>query len=159
MISVLSITGTLFLIISIGYLSLRWQFLNRDILNLLISYVLYFALPAVIFNALSNQVPSEIINLNYLLPYLIATIIVLILGYLISNYLWGTNPTASVFNAAGMACANSGFVGYPLLILALPAVAQTALALNMLVENLIIIPLILILAEYASSKKRWDGTS
>ena len=52
-----------------------------------------------------------------------------------------------------MACANSGFVGYPLLILALPAVAQTALALNMLVENLIIIPLILILAEYASSKK------
>ncbi len=158
MISVLSITGTLFFIISIGYLSLRWQFLNRNTLNLLISYVLYFALPAVIFNALSNQVPSEIINLNYLLPYLIATIIVLILGYLISNYLWGTNPTASVFNAAGMACANSGFVGYPLLILALPAVAQTALALNMLVENLIIIPLILILAEYASSKKQvgWD---
>ena len=154
MISVLSITGTLFLIISIGYLSLRWQFLNHEILNLLISYVLYFALPAVIFNALSNQVLSEIINLNYLLPYLIATIIVLILGYLISNYLWGTNPTASVFNAAGMACANSGFVGYPLLILALPAVAQTALALNMLVENLIIIPLILILAEYASSKKK-----
>ena len=66
MISVLSITGTLFLIISIGYLSLRWQFLNHDILNLLISYVLYFALPAVIFNALSNQVLSEIINLNYL---------------------------------------------------------------------------------------------
>ena len=95
MISALSITGTLFLIISIGYLSLRWQFLNRDLLNLLISYVLYFALPAVIFNALSNQVPSEIINLNYLLPYLIATIIVLILGYLISKYLWGTNPTAT----------------------------------------------------------------
>jgi malonate transporter len=47
----------------------------------------------------------------------------------------------------GMTCSNSGFVGYPVLLMALPEVAPTALALNMIVENLIMIPLVLVLAE------------
>ena len=50
-----------------------------------------------------------------------------------------------------MACANSGFIGYPLLFIILPSVASTSLSLNMIVENLIIIPLILIMAEKATA--------
>ena len=46
-----------------------------------------------------------------------------------------------------MSCANSGFMGYPILLIAMPAVADRALALNMIVENLVMIPLILVLAE------------
>jgi hypothetical protein len=48
-----------------------------------------------------------------------------------------------------MSCANSGFVGYPILLMAMPATASTALALNMIVENLIMIPLALVMAEHA----------
>jgi hypothetical protein len=47
----------------------------------------------------------------------------------------------------GMSCTNSGFIGYPVLQMTLPAVAGTALALNMIVENLVMIPLVLALAE------------
>ena len=52
-----------------------------------------------------------------------------------------------------MACANSGFIGYPLLFIILPSDASTSLSLNMIVENLIIIPLILIMAEKATALK------
>jgi hypothetical protein len=38
---------------------------------------------------------------------------------------------------------------YPILLMAMPATASTALALNMIVENLIMIPLVLVMAEHA----------
>jgi len=52
-----------------------------------------------------------------------------------------------------MSCANSGFIGYPILLLTLPSVAGVVLALNMMVANLVVIPLVLLLAE----RGRGDG--
>jgi predicted permease len=47
----------------------------------------------------------------------------------------------------GMTCSNSSFVGYPILLLTVAPVAAVALALNTLVENILVIPLLLALAE------------
>jgi len=47
----------------------------------------------------------------------------------------------------GMSCSNSGYVGYPILLLTMPHVAAVAAALNMMVENLIILPLSFVLAD------------
>jgi predicted permease len=55
----------------------------------------------------------------------------------------------------GMACSNSGFVGYPIALLSLGPIAGVSLALNMIVENLIIIPLMLAWAETGSGQQRW----
>ncbi|SFB62267.1 AEC family transporter, partial [Azotobacter beijerinckii] len=49
--------------------------------------------------------------------------------------------------ALGMAVSNSGFVGYPIVAMLLGPAAAIGLALNMLVEHLLIIPLSLTLAE------------
>jgi predicted permease len=49
----------------------------------------------------------------------------------------------------GSSCSNSGFVGYPILLLSLAPVADVSLALNMVVENLLVIPLLLFMAERA----------
>jgi predicted permease len=49
----------------------------------------------------------------------------------------------------GMSCSNSGFVGFPILVLTLAPVAGVALALNMVVENVVMIPLLLAMAERA----------
>jgi hypothetical protein len=38
---------------------------------------------------------------------------------------------ASIFQSMGMSCSNSGYVGYPILLVAMPAIASTALALHM----------------------------
>lgn len=60
-------------------------------------------------------------------------------------------PGARPYIALGMSCSNSGFVGFPIMLLALPAVADIALALNMLVENILLLPLLLSLAEQGES--------
>jgi predicted permease len=52
----------------------------------------------------------------------------------------------------GMSCSNSGFVGYPILLLTLAPVAGVALALNMMVENLVMLPLILVLLDRGSGE-------
>jgi malonate transporter len=61
----------------------------------------------------------------------------------------GHSATASTFLAMGMSSSNSGFVGYPIMLLTLAPMAGVVLALNMLVENLVVIPLLLWLAERA----------
>jgi malonate transporter and related proteins len=53
----------------------------------------------------------------------------------------------SAIAALGAAASNSGFIGYPVAVLAIGDVAVIALALSMLVENFLIIPLGLALAE------------
>jgi len=49
----------------------------------------------------------------------------------------------------GTACPNSGVIGYPVMLLAFPDIAGVVLALNFLVENVILIPICLILMDMA----------
>ena len=151
MTTVLSTTGTIFFIIAIGYLAVDRKVFSREALQVLGKYVVNLALPALIFRALSGRGLNEISNVGYLGGYLLGSLTVLMVGYFVSRHLWKTSPISSTFDATGMACANSGFVGYPLLVMVLPSIAPTALALNMVVENLVIIPLVLILAERATA--------
>lgn len=151
MTTVISTTGTIFFIIAIGYLAVDRKVFSRDALQVLGKYVVNLALPALIFRALSGRGFSEISNVGYLGGYLLGSLTVLMVGYFLSRFFWKTSPISGTFDATGMACANSGFVGYPLLVMVLPSIAPTALALNMVVENLVIIPLVLILAERATA--------
>ena len=56
----------------------------------------------------------------------------------------------------GMSCSNSGYVGYPVAMLALGPVAGVALALNMVVENLVKLPILMSLAD-ASEAQHHQG--
>jgi malonate transporter len=60
----------------------------------------------------------------------------------------GKNTTLSALCGMGMSCSNSGFVGYPIASQVVGAApAAVALALCMIVENLLMIPLALLIAD------------
>jgi predicted permease len=59
---------------------------------------------------------------------------------------------SSTFYVMGMTCSNSGFVGFPILVLIMAPVAGVALAMNMIVENFVIIPFLLALADRSQNK-------
>ena len=149
---VFSVTGTIFLVITFGFVCVTMGIFSKNSLRALGDFVVKIALPALILKALSSQQISDVLNFGYLAAYLLGSIMVLIAGFFVAGLLNPKNATARAFDTAGMACANSGFVGYPILLLALPAIAPTALALNMMVENLIIIPLVILMAELAAGK-------
>jgi malonate transporter len=88
-----------------------------------------------------------VFNLSYLAAYLLGTALVIGVGYVWCKTIAGQDDLTATFNVIGMSCANSGFIGYPVLLMVLPAIAGNVLALNMLVENLLIIPFLLFMAE------------
>ncbi len=151
MLDILSITGVIFALIALGYLTVIWGLFSDGDLAVLGKYIVNLALPALIFNAVASRSLAEVFIPGYVGAYLIGSLAVFAFGYGWSRKTAGLDPIASTFQATGMTCSNSGFVGYPILLMALPDIAAKALAMNMIVENLVMIPMILVLAERATN--------
>ena len=84
-----------------------------------------------------------------MLAYLAGTAVLIVAGFVYFRKVAKLSAVQSVFHVMGIACSNSGFVGYPILLLTFAPIAGMAVGLDMLLENLIIIPILLLLAERA----------
>jgi predicted permease len=146
LLDILAITGPIFAAIALGYVSTRNGPFERQDMRVFGQFVIKLALPAMLFSALAKRDIGEILNASYLLAYLAGTLTLVGLGLAWGKYT-GKSVMDSVVAVMGMACSNSSFVGYPILLLTVAPVAAVALALNTLVENLLVIPLLLALAE------------
>jgi malonate transporter len=156
MLAVLSITFPIFATIGIGYLFFSSRLLSRKDLHVLASLTLNLALPALLFNAVASK--SAALDPNYLGAYAIGTLATLIVAYrwfLLSKL----RLTQAGVAALGSCMPNSGFVGYPILLLAMPEVAKQALAMNVLIENLLILPLCLVLMSLDDSSGGGIGST
>lgn len=152
MFAILAITAPIFLLISIGYLA-RWSgIITREQMQGVGVFVMYCALPALVIRALTQQPLEEIFKLNYLIAYGLGSIAIFGAGLLLSLKCQRQPLNASAMHALGMSAANSGFVGYPAAAMVIGSPAAVLLALNMLVENLLIIPAALILAEMGNQQ-------
>ena len=154
MLDVLSITSPIYLIMLLGYGMTRAGLFSKGDMRLFGKFVLNLALPALVFRALSQRQVGEIFNPTYLLGYTLGSLAVVALGYSYARRQAGQSSASAAIMAMGMSCSNSGFVGYPILLLVIAPVAGVALALNMLLENLLIIPLLLVLAEMEQGQTR-----
>lgn len=150
MLDILAITGPIYLTILIGAVTVRFGLFQKADMAVFGKFVLNLALPCLLFNALSQRNIQEIINITYLVGYAVGTLLVIGLGMLWARRCAGLNAAASIYAAMGMSCPNSGFVGFPILLLTLPSIAASAFALNLIVENLLVIPLLLLMAETAA---------
>jgi predicted permease len=118
------------------------------------SFVLNVALPALLFLAVATRDARDVFNITYMAVFATGALLTIAASFIILTLL-KTTPSRRAVAVMGTSCANSGFVGYPLMLLAFPDSAGQILALNMLVENFLIIPLCLVLFEL--SKER-NGT-
>ncbi|WP_319022809.1 AEC family transporter [Halomonas sp. S3-1-8] len=152
MLSILAITTPIFLLIGAGYVARRSRLMSAEQMQGVSIFVLYLALPALVIRAFNQQPLGDILQLNYLVAYGLASALVFGLGLLISLRRERENLAAGAMQALGMAAANSGFIGYPVAAMVIGSPAAVLLALNMMVENLLIIPTALVLAEMASQR-------
>ncbi|MDU9004168.1 AEC family transporter [Sedimentitalea todarodis] len=109
--------------------------------------VLHIAMPALLFRALATRDFAQEFQQGYVLAYLGGGLSVIVVAYL-----WFTlkdiDPVRRALAVMGRSCSNSGFVGYPIMLLAFPDVAGIVLALNMLVKNIPLNPLCLVLIDF-----------
>ncbi len=149
MLDILAITGPIYLVVLAGYLATRMGLFARADMQVFGKFVLNLALPALIFNALAQRRIGEILHPGYLLSYLFGSLLMLALAYTVGRRLGGLNRTRSTFLAMGVSCSNSSFIGFPILMLTVAPVAGVALGLNVIVENLVMLPILLAMAESA----------
>lgn len=146
MLDVLSITAPIFAAIAIGYGAVAIRLFDASDMRALGTYVLSIAMPALLFSAVATRDLSEVLHWGFLAAMALGGVATAIVGYLLTAAT-GTGPARRAIAVMGMTCPNSAFVGYPVLLLALPDIAGPVLALNFLVENVLMIPMGLMLLE------------
>ena len=154
---ILAITGPIYLVIALGFLAGRLAVLSKADMRVLGTYVVRFALPALVFNALSKRPVAEILDTRFLLDYAAGSLVVMLAAFAWGRLRQGKGVALSALGGMGMSCSNSGFIGYPVAMQVVgPGTAAVALALCMVVENLLMIPLALVLADSGGSGSgRW----
>ena len=154
MLEILAITGPIFLCIALGYASTRAGLFNRGDMRTFGKFVINLALPALLFNALSQRQLSDLNHADYLLAYAVASVWMVLTGVWWYLRVRRAGLSEAAIGAMGMACPNSGYVGYPIMMMSFPQMAGIILALNIVVENIVTIPLALALAERGQGKAK-----
>ncbi|MCD9147236.1 AEC family transporter [Pseudophaeobacter flagellatus] len=150
MTAILAITFPIYAALALGY-GVVWKgWFNAADMRSFGRYVLNIALPAMIFSALASRSPAEVFQPGYAAIYTLGGLITITLSYLLLT-LRGTDPKRRALGVMGSTCPNNGFIGYPIMLLAFPDQAGLVLALNLTVENLVLIPICLLLVELADA--------
>ncbi|MBL8552295.1 MAG: AEC family transporter [Hyphomonadaceae bacterium] len=135
-------------LVALGVLAGRAKLLDQAAFRVLGRFVMLFALPATIFNAISSHPFAEILDPDYLIVYAIGSLIAFSSAYVL---FLGKPASERALLALGASAANTGFIGYPVALQVLGPVAGVAAGLTMLVENMLVIPLALFLAARAAN--------
>lgn len=147
MLDILSIVAPIFLLIGLGYIAVRRAWFATSALQALGGFVIRFSLPALLFNALAKRSLGEVFNLRFLAIYAVGSLVTLAVGLAWAMGVKRHGLSAAAIAGMGMCCSNTAFVGYPVMLQVIGPEASVALALAMMVENLLMIPLCLALAD------------
>jgi malonate transporter len=145
--AILNITLPIFILIGLGYGLVRSGMFAPEHMRALGRIVISVALPAVIIRALSNSSVAEVFNVKYIVAYGGASLLILCIGLAIGLLLRRRSLTVAAIRSLGMTNSNSAFIGFPVAYQLLGAPAVVGLALNAIIENVLIIPTALALAE------------
>lgn len=154
---VLSATVPIFLVVALGYVSTRAGLFTRQDMSTFSTYVARIALPLLVFVNVAGRSPGEIFQPVYLLTYAASASAMFALAAL-----WCVGrdrpPVRRAFMGMAMGGTNNGFMGFAIFLIVVPDVAGAAVGMDMLVDNIVIIPLTLFLAErlaYAGQVGAW----
>ena len=133
MLSVLAVTFPFFALVLLGYLATRRGVLPVSAIGGLNTFVLYFALPCMLYRFCASTPIAQLLDGSALLVYLLCAV-VMVAGAVVCTRRgrWGWNDAS--FGALVTAFPNSGFMGVPLLVALLGAQAAGPAILTMLVD-------------------------
>ena len=136
MLAVLLITFPFFALVLAGYLAARRGMLRLDAIPGLNSFVLYFALPCLLFRFGSSTPVGQLLNPSVAFTYLLCAL--MLVGFVVAvsmNRRIGWNDAA--FGALVAAFPNTGFMGVPLLVALLGEAAAGPAIATIMVDLLV----------------------
>ena len=158
MLTVLGITGPIYIVIALGFLAGKTGVFSGADMRVLGKFVVKFALPALLFTALSQRPIGDLVNGRFLAAYALGSLAVFGAAAAFARRVMHRTVPLSVLIGMGTSYSNSGFIGYPIALQLLGPPAAAALAMCMIVENALMFPLTLTLAEMGEHHgKRWHS--
>jgi malonate transporter and related proteins len=125
MIAILNVTAPFFALVLCGYLAARHRLLPENAVPALNTFVLYFALPCMLFRFASGTPFRDMLNLPVFLAYMTAGLATLAVSAAAMRLAGGESEREAAYAALSVAWSNWGYMGIPLL----PALlGQAALA-------------------------------
>jgi len=143
----------LFAIIALGYMVTKTGYFSARHMIALGDLVMRIALPALIFLAVVNAKPEDRFNPMIILGYAGGSLLWFGIVLFSTMRLFGTSLGKSAVIALGSSSSTSGYLGYPIAFTLFGTLASTTLTQCMIAENVIMLPLALVLSE---SKPEWS---
>lgn len=148
MLAILTITAPVFIIMALGYFCVRFNVLTQEQLGGMGLFVMRIGLPMLVFHAIATSPLAEVMNMVYLKGYALASLLAFFAGCVVARWR-GQEKIHAVLNGLGSSMSNSGFMGYPLLLMAIGAPAGVFFTMNVLIENILLLPLMFVLIDLA----------
>lgn len=148
MLDILNITAPIFIIIALGYLCVRIKAIDPKHAKGMGSMVLNIALPALMFNAIAGTPFTEVILPHYLITYALGSVAAFMIGIVLTKVIWRQDNVSAALNSTALSFSNSAFIGYAVVSMVIgPSKAATYLSMGVIIENLIILPMLFIIAD------------
>lgn len=154
MTSILAITGPIFILMAVGHVALHYNVITRTQALGMGRFVITLALPSLLFQAVLARPLADVVDPAYLLAYGLASLLTFALGGVLFHYWRGERLTSCALIGMSVSISNSGFIGYPVALAAVGSDAAIAMALCMALENLLMIPLGLFLADLGQQQEQ-----
>lgn len=151
MLSILAITAPIFLLLGLGFAAVHKGLLARADMRGLGAFVINLALPALLFKAMSQRSPEQLLDLPMLAVYTLGSLVVAGFGLAIACLVQKRSLRTGALIGMGMSMSNSAFMGFPIAQQVVGKEAGAMLAIYASVEAMIMMPLLLTLAEIGES--------
>ena len=115
MIAVLNVTAPFFALVLCGYLAVRYRMLPENAVPALNTFVLYFALPCMLFRFAAASAFRDIVNVPVFLAYMLTGLAGLALFAGAMRFVGGESMRDSAFAALAASWSNWGYMGIPLI--------------------------------------------
>lgn len=131
-----------FALVLTGFAAVRFGILPSHVVSGLNRFVFFFALPALLFEKTATAPVERLISDRaFLLAYLLASLSVFALSWVGARALFRQGPGRTSVMALGSSYANTGYMGIPLLGAAIGDWSAVPVALILLVDIAVVIPL------------------
>lgn len=155
MIQIFALTLPIYLIIATGYVAVKTGYVSADDVRALGRIAMRICMPVTIFVNISRTPLSESFRWDFLGGYLIGSLVVFASGLLVAQYVLRQPRGMPVLMGLGMSTSNSAFMGVPIAAMVIGDVALQAFTMVLLVENMVMMPLAMLIADRTGGRGLW----
>ncbi|HET9580112.1 MAG TPA: AEC family transporter [Usitatibacter sp.] len=150
---IFSVTVPFFALILFGYVAARQRWVPTEAVPAFNGFLLFFAVPAMLFRFAAETPFAEIVNLRFFLAWGATGIVVVAIVRFIARRMQLNQRDAAFLGLSG-AVANSGFLGVPMLVALLGVRAAAPVILSIVADLVIVASFGLALAEAGGATGR-----